>query len=57
MNRGVAVSGMGIISAIGNNTEENYRSLLSKKSGISFTPGVFSFTILDELIPYLLLLN
>ncbi|GGW96909.1 beta-ketoacyl-[acyl-carrier-protein] synthase family protein [Salegentibacter mishustinae] len=36
MNRGVAVTGMGIISAIGKNTEANYRSLLSKESGISF---------------------
>lgn len=36
MNRGVAVTGMGIISAIGNNTEANYKSLFSSKSGISF---------------------
>lgn len=43
MNRGVAVTGMGIISAIGNNTEENYRSLLSKKSGISF-PEILNTT-------------
>jgi len=37
MNKAVAITGMGIISAIGNNTEANYRSLLSKKSGISFS--------------------
>ncbi|SKB33045.1 3-oxoacyl-[acyl-carrier-protein] synthase-1 [Salegentibacter holothuriorum] len=36
MNKGVAITGMGIISAIGNNTETNYRSLFSSKSGISF---------------------
>ncbi|MBI6118802.1 beta-ketoacyl-[acyl-carrier-protein] synthase family protein [Salegentibacter maritimus] len=34
MNKGVAVTGMGIISAIGNNIEENYRSLLASNSGI-----------------------
>lgn len=36
MVRGVAVTGMGIISSIGNNVEENYRSLCSEKHGISF---------------------
>ncbi|TDN89429.1 3-oxoacyl-[acyl-carrier-protein] synthase-1 [Salegentibacter sp. 24] len=35
MNKGVAVTGMGIISAIGNNTKENYRSLIYGKHGIS----------------------
>ncbi|PRX47392.1 beta-ketoacyl-[acyl-carrier-protein] synthase family protein [Salegentibacter salegens] len=35
MNKGVAVTGMGIISAIGNNTAANYRSLISEKHGIS----------------------
>lgn len=35
MGRGVAVTGIGIISAIGNNVEENYRSLLSGRHGIS----------------------
>lgn len=35
MGKGVAVTGMGIISSIGNNIEENYKSLLSRKSGIS----------------------
>lgn len=34
MGRGVAVTGMGIISAIGNNVEENYRSLLNANHGI-----------------------
>src|SRR6056297_1849875 len=35
MNRGVAITGMGIISAIGNNVAENFASLLSSKPGIS----------------------
>ncbi|HLT34041.1 MAG TPA: beta-ketoacyl-[acyl-carrier-protein] synthase family protein [Aquaticitalea sp.] len=33
-NNGVAITGMGIISAIGNTLEENKNSLLSSKSGI-----------------------
>lgn len=36
MEKGVAITGMGIISAIGNNTDENYRSLLNGKQGITF---------------------
>lgn len=35
MSKGVAITGMGIISAIGNNVAENYRSLVAGKSGIS----------------------
>ena len=35
MSKGVAITGMGIISAIGNNVAENYDSLISEKSGIS----------------------
>ncbi|PKD17163.1 beta-ACP synthase [Salegentibacter salinarum] len=35
MNKGVAVTGMGIFSAIGNNTAANYRSLILGKHGIS----------------------
>lgn len=35
MNKGVAVTGMGIISSIGNTVEENFQSLLSLKPGIS----------------------
>ena len=35
MNKGVAITGMGIISAIGNNVEENYNSLISGNKGIS----------------------
>ena len=35
MSRCVAITGMGIISAIGNNVEENYESLLEGKTGIS----------------------
>lgn len=35
MSKGVAITGMGIISAIGNNVAENYDALLSKRKGIS----------------------
>jgi len=35
MNKGVAITGMGIISAIGNNVAENYASLVNGKVGIS----------------------
>ncbi|MBC8770138.1 beta-ketoacyl-[acyl-carrier-protein] synthase family protein [Arenibacter sp. BSSL-BM3] len=35
MSKGVAITGMGIISAIGNNVAENYRSLLEGRTGIS----------------------
>lgn len=35
MYKGIAITGMGIISSIGNNVEENYQSLISKKQGIS----------------------
>lgn len=35
MNKGVAITGMGIISAIGNNVAENYASLINGSSGIS----------------------
>lgn len=35
MGKGVAVTGMGIISSIGNNVEENFSSLVAKKHGIS----------------------
>ncbi|MBZ9729629.1 beta-ketoacyl-[acyl-carrier-protein] synthase family protein [Salegentibacter sp. JZCK2] len=35
MNKAVAITGMGIISAIGNDTGENYRSLILGKHGIS----------------------
>ncbi|WP_299529969.1 beta-ketoacyl synthase [Ulvibacterium sp.] len=35
MGKGIAITGMGIISAIGNNVEENYRSLVEGKKGIS----------------------
>jgi len=33
--KGVAITGMGIISAIGNSVEENYISLIENKIGIS----------------------
>lgn len=35
MNKGVAITGMGIISAIGNNVEENFNALKQGKHGIS----------------------
>ena len=35
MSIGVAITGMGIISAIGNNVAENYSALLKKRTGIS----------------------
>lgn len=35
MNKGVAITGMGMISAIGNTVEENYFSLVNNKIGIS----------------------
>lgn len=35
MSKGVAITGMGIISAIGNNVEENYNSLISCNKGIA----------------------
>jgi 3-oxoacyl-[acyl-carrier-protein] synthase II len=35
MKKGVAITGMGIISAIGDNVEENYQSLITGKTGIS----------------------
>lgn len=35
MNKGVAITGMGIISAIGNSVEENYYSLTNNKTGLS----------------------
>lgn len=35
MANGICITGLGLISAIGNNTEENFRSLMLQKSGIS----------------------
>lgn len=35
MSKGVAITGMGIISAIGNNVVENYQSLIDEKKGIT----------------------
>ena len=35
MNKSVAITGMGIISSIGNTVEENFQSLIAKRSGIS----------------------
>jgi len=40
MNRGVAITGMGIISSIGNTVEENYNSLVQGKHGISRVSAV-----------------
>lgn len=35
MSKGVAITGMGIISAIGNNVPENYEALINEKKGIT----------------------
>jgi len=35
MSKGVAITGMGIISSIGNTVEENFQSLIDKNAGIS----------------------
>lgn len=35
MGKGIAITGMGIISAIGNNVQENYESLINAKTGIA----------------------
>lgn len=35
MSKGIAITGMGIISAIGNNVAENYDALIAEKKGIS----------------------
>ena len=40
MNKGVAITGMGIISAIGNSVEENYVSLLNSKVAITTVENI-----------------
>ncbi len=40
MGKGVAITGMGIISSIGNTVEENYQSLVQKTPGISRIDGI-----------------
>ncbi|WP_108868875.1 beta-ketoacyl-[acyl-carrier-protein] synthase family protein [Aquimarina aquimarini] len=35
MSKGVAITGMGVVSAIGNNVAENYQSLINSNKGIS----------------------
>ena len=40
MRKGVAITGMGIISSIGNTVEENYQSLINKSPGISRIEGI-----------------
>ena len=40
MHKKVAITGMGIISAIGKNVEENFDSLIHQKHGLS-TPRKF----------------
>lgn len=40
MNRGVAITGMGIISAIGSDVEENFRSLIESRPGIAPTDNI-----------------
>lgn len=43
MNRGVAITGMGILSSIGNSVDENLRSL------INLRPGISRITLLDTI--------
>jgi 3-oxoacyl-[acyl-carrier-protein] synthase-1 len=40
MSKGVAITGMGIISAIGNNVSENYDALINEKKGITRVDNV-----------------
>jgi 3-oxoacyl-(acyl-carrier-protein) synthase len=40
MKKGVAITGMGIISSIGNSVEENYISLTENKIGISYIKNI-----------------
>lgn len=42
MNKGVAVTGMGVVSAIGSNTTMNYEALVSGKSGIDFPKNLYT---------------
>mgnify|MGYP003317680008 CR=1 FL=1 len=34
----VVITGLGVVSCLGNNQDEVYNSLLNSKSGISFSP-------------------
>lgn len=40
MSKGVAITGMGIISAIGNNVSENYEALINGKKGITHVDNI-----------------
>ena len=40
MGKGIAITGMGIISSIGNTVEENFQSLINKTPGISKIKGI-----------------
>ena len=40
MSKGVAITGMGIISSIGNTVEEKFQSLINKTPGISEIEGI-----------------
>lgn len=42
MNKGVAITGMGIISAIGNSVEENFVSLLNNKTAITTIENILT---------------
>ncbi|SHF94855.1 3-oxoacyl-[acyl-carrier-protein] synthase-1 [Salegentibacter echinorum] len=42
MNKGVAITGMGIVSAIGSNTAMNYEALVSGKSGIDYPKNLLT---------------
>jgi 3-oxoacyl-[acyl-carrier-protein] synthase-1 len=45
INKGVAITGMGIISAIGNSVEENYNSLLNSKTAITTLENIATIHI------------
>ena len=40
--RRVVITGLGVVSCLGNNQEEVYQSLLNSKSGISFADFEFN---------------
>jgi len=42
--RRVVVTGIGIVSCLGNNQEEVYQSLLNSKSGISYQKNIKNIT-------------
>ena len=43
--RRVVITGLGVVSCLGNNQEEVYKSLLNSKSGISFSEEYKEFNL------------